>query len=730
MALTNSAISRRTILKTATLIPGALLVSGFWDPATAIGGGATARKALRAAESVTSWVRIAPDNTITLIASQSEMGQGVTTTLAAALAHEMDVPLSAVTIEFAAFDPAYRDPAYNWMFTGNSQGISSFYDLMRKMGATAREMLVAASAEQWGVPAASIVCSNGRLSHSKSGRSVPFGDVAAAAARVPPPPNPALRPESTTPRAPVPRWDIPAKTTGRAIFGIDVVVPGMVIAAVQCAPRRGGRLLSYDRVAVLSQPGVLEAITLPDGLAIVGKTYWQARRAFDKAGLRWSEDGTHLSDNRGLPSIYAERMASGPFFTHQTKGEPPAAATTRSLEATYELPFQAHATMEPMNCTASVSTDHCELWAPTQGMEMCQTAVAQLTGLPLERITVHRTFLGGGFGRRLLADFVLQAVRVSAAVRKPVKLIWSREEDMTHDFYRPAMLHRIAGKLAANGSVVSLTHRVVSPSHMLYIFPRAMFPGVNDWTLPAAPPEKIDTMAVEGLVELPYPIPVQSVEQHRLELDIPVSVWRTTGHGANNFVLESFIDELADAARRDPMALRQELLAGSPRQGRVLDELIDRSQWNADLPPGRARGAAFAVAFGSIIGMVAEVSLTEGEVRVHRVVSVVDCGRTLDPGIATSNILGGIVWGLSAMQTAITFDDGLPEQHNLNTFTPLSLSQTPRCEVHFVESGQALGGTGELGGVPIPAAVCNAVFAATGRRIRTLPLSRNGLTLA
>jgi len=705
-------------------------VSGSWGPASAIGSGTTARNAVRTAQSVTAWVRVTPDNTITLIASQSEMGQGVTTTLAAALAHELDVPFSAVTIEFATFDPAYRDPVYNWMFTGNSEGISSFYEMMRKMGATAREMLVAAAAEHWGVPAASIVCSNGRLRDSKSGRSIAFGEVAAAAARVLPPPNPTLRPESAVTRSSVPRWDIPSKTTGRAIFGIDVAVPGMMIAVVQCAPRRGGHLLSYDRVAVLSQPGVLEAISLPDGLAIVGKTYWQARRAFDKAALHWSEDGTHLSSNRGLPSIYEERMASGPFFTHLTKGEAPAAATAQSLEATYELPFQAHATMEPMNCTASVSLDHCEIWAPTQGMEMCQNAVAQLTGLPLDRITVHRTLLGGGFGRRLLADFVLQAVRVSAAIHKPVKVIWSREEDMTHDFYRPAMLHRIAGSLGANGSVVSLTHRIVSPSHMLYIFPRAMFPGVQDWTLPAAPPEKIDTMAVEGLSELPYAIPVQSIEQHRLELDIPVSVWRTTGHGANNFVLESFIDELADAARRDPMALRQELLAHSPRQRRVLDELIDRSQWKAALPPGRARGAAFAVGFGSVIGTVAEVSLAEGEVRVHRVVSVVDCGRTLDPGIATSNILGGIVWGLSALQTAITFDDGLPEQHNLNTFTPLSLSQTPYCEVHFVESGEALGGTGELGGVPVPAAVCNAVFAATGRRIRTLPLSRNGLTLA
>jgi isoquinoline 1-oxidoreductase beta subunit len=728
--LTNSAITRRAILKSATLIPGALLVSGMWDPTAAIGRSTTGRESVRTAESLTAWIRIAPDNSITLIASQSEMGQGVTTTLAAALAHELDVPLETLTIEFATFDPAYRDPVYNWMFTGNSEGISSFYNMMRTMGASAREMLITAASARWRVPGASIVCSNGRLSHPMSARSMTFGDIAAAAARVPPPPNPALRPEPAT-RRPVPRWDIPAKTTGRAIFGIDVEVPGMLIATVQCAPRRGGRMLSYDRAATLSQPGVLEAVPFTDGLAVVGKTYWQARRAFDRAAIQWSEDGSRLTSGPGLPPVYQARMSSGPFFTHLVKGEPrDVAATTRSIEATYELPFQAHAAMEPMNCTASLSADRCEIWAPTQGVEMCQNAVAQLTGLPLERITVHRTFIGGGFGRRLLADFVQQAVRVSGAVGKPVKLIWSREEDVTHDFYRPAMLHRIAGSVDADGSVVSLTHRVVSPSHMLYILPRGMFPGVKDWTLPAAAPEKIDTMSVEGLLSLPYSIPLQSVEQHRLELDIPVSVWRTTGHGPNNFVLESFIDELANAARKDPMALRRELLAHSPRERRVLDELIDRSQWSASLPPGQSRGAAFAVAFGSLIGTVAEVLVSDGQIRVLRVVSVVDCGRTLDQGIATSNILGGIVWGLSAMQTAITFADGLPEQHNLNTFAPLSLSQTPHCEVHFVESGEALGGTGELGAVPVPAAVCNAVFAATGRRIRTLPLSRHGLTLA
>jgi isoquinoline 1-oxidoreductase beta subunit len=728
--LTRPAISRRTVLKAAALVPGALWISGMWGSASARRG--AGHRIVETSKSLTAWVRIAPDNTITLIASQSEMGQGITTTLAAALAHELDVPLESVAIEFALFDPAYRDPVYNWMFTGNSEGISSFYEMMRKMGATAREMLVTAASARWTVATTSILCSGGRLHHPPSGRSMPLGEITTAATKVPAPSNPPLRTDSAATRRSVPRWDIPDKTTGRAVFGIDVEVPNMLIAAVQCAPRRGARLLSFDRNTVLAQPGVQHAVPLPDGLAIVGTTYWQARRAFDHAGLQWSSEGSRLSSSGdGLPDIYATRLASGPLFTHFTQGEPrDGAVDLRPVEATYELPFQAHATMEPMNCTASMSSDRCDIWAPTQGVEMCQNAVAQLTGLPLERITIHRTLLGGGFGRRLLADFVLQAVRVSGAVGKPVKLIWSREEDMTHDFYRPAMLHHIAGAVDASGSIASLRHRVVSPSHMLYILPRGMFPGMTDWTAPAAAPEKIDTMAIEGLLGLPYTIPNQSVEQHRLELDVPVSVWRTTGHGPNNFVLESFVDELAWTAQKDPMAVRQALLAQRPRERRVLDELAARSQWHATLPSGRARGVAFAVAFGSLIGTVAEVSVADDRIRVHRVVTVVDCGRTLDPGIATSNILGGIVWGLSAMQTAITFDTGLPMQHNLNTFTPISLAQTPRCEVHFLESGAALGGTGELGAVPVPAAVCNGVFAATGRRIRMLPLSRSGLALA
>jgi isoquinoline 1-oxidoreductase subunit beta len=712
-------VTRRRLLEAVVYVPGALVLGGMVPVAEA------GEKPVR----LTAWVRIAPDNSVTLIASQSEMGQGTSTTLGSVLADELGLSLDAVRVEFAPFDPAYRDPVFNWMFTGNSQGISSFYEVMRKAGAAAREMLVSAAAMRWTVSPDTVECSKGRLTHAATGRSLRLGEVVSDAARLPVPEKPKLRPLAPdAKRRSVPRWDIPSKTNGTAMFGIDMKVPGMVLATLQRAPRFGSRLEFADKAAIRAQPGVIATVDLPDGLAVVADTYWQAHRALSVGKLRWTNEGSDLSRAK-QSSLYSERLKNGPFFVHKNT-EAPSQATRNGLDAVYELPFQAHATMEPMNCVASVKANTCEIWAPTQGVEMCQQVVSQVTGLPLDRITIHRTFLGGGFGRRLLADFVKQAVIISRAVGKPVKLIWSREEDMTHDFYRPAVLHEIRGQLDTSGSVASLTHRVVSPSHMLYIMPRGLFPGVKDWTAPLAPPEKMDGMAVEGLLEIPYAIPTQRVEQHRLELDVPVSVWRTTGHGANNFVLESFIDELAAVASMDPLVFRQRMSGHDTRAARVLQGVAEKSRWGSPLLPGRARGIALAAAFGSVMANVVELSVEGEEIRLHRIVSVVDCGRVLDVGIATSNILGGIVWGLSAMQTAVTFNNGAVEQTNFDRFFPLQLAQVPPCEVYFVESGASLGGTGELGAVPVPAAVCNAVFAATRRRIRSLPISKYKLAFA
>jgi len=709
-------ISRREALLGAA---GALVISGI------LGRVERAEARSGSGMPVTAWVRISPDNSITLIASQSEMGQGTTTTLAGILADELYMPFQQVGIEFAPFDPAYRDPLYQWMFTGNSQSISSFYTVMREMGAAAREMLLQAASMFLQVGPAELTCSGGSVHHASTQRSVAFGKVAAVASRLPVPKNPKPRADSSLDGRPIPRWDIPSKVDGSAKFGIDVTVPGMLVAAVRCAPRFGAELAKYDATMLQSKPGVVQIVPLRNGIVVVARTYWQARRALDSADLTWS-GGSSFSCGDDLNPIFAEKLASGPFFSHLKKGGnlPPASGPHT---ATYQVPFQAHATMEPMNCTAHVAHGRCEIWAPTQGVEMAQSVAAQVTGLPMDKVLIHRTFIGGGFGRRLLADFIKQALIVAMAVKVPVKVIWSREEDFGHDFYRPGMLHAISGSLGAMGELTQLTHRVVSPSYMLYIFPRGMFPGVKDWTDPAAPAPNIDTMAVEGLIDIPYDIPNQSVEQHRLELDVPVSVWRTTGHGPNNFVLESFIDELAVAAHADPVAFRRSLLSKDARALKVLNVVADKSEWARPTGPNVGRGIALARAFGGLIAQVVELSVSGSDIKLHRVVAVVDAGRTLDPGIAESNILAGIVWGISAMKTAVTFDKGRAVQSNFNNFDPAHLWETPRCEVHFIDSGEKLGGMGELGPVPLHAAVCNAIYAATGKRIRRLPLSLSGL---
>jgi len=713
-------INRREALAGAA---GALVISGV------LGRMVRAEEGVAGGVPVTAWVRVSPDNSITLIASQSEMGQGTSTTLAAILADELYLPFQQVGIEFAPFDPVYRDPVYQWMFTGNSQSVSSFYDVMRKMGAAAREMLVQAASLHLQVPAAELTCSGGSVRHASTDRSVTFGRAAAVASRLPVPKNPKLRTDSSLDGNAVPRWDIPSKVDGTAKFGIDVVVPGMLVAAVRRAPRFGAHLAKYDAAVLQSKPGVVRVVPLPDGIVVVAGTYWQARRALDSADLTWSDEGSAFSCGDDLAPVFAEKLASGPFFSHLKKGIGADPASTRHT-ATYQIPFQAHATMEPMNCTAHVADGRCEIWAPTQGVEMAQTVATQVTGLPTDKILIHRTLIGGGFGRRLLADFIKQALVVAMAVKVPVKVIWSREEDFGHDFYRPGMLHTISGSLGAKGNLTELSHRVVSPSYMLYIFPRAMFPNVKDWTDPAAPPSNIDTMAVEGLVDVPYDIPNQSVEQHRLELDVPVSVWRTTGHGPNNFVLESFIDELAVAAHADPVAFRRSLLSKDARALKVLDTVAEKSGWGTPTLPNVGRGIAIARAFGGLVAQVVELSVSGSEIKLRRIVAAVDAGRTLDPGIAESNILAGIVWGISAMKTAVTFDKGRAVQLNFDSFDPAHLWETPRCEVHFIDSGEKLGGMGELGPVPLHAAVCNAIFAVTGKRVRRLPLSLSGLHFA
>ncbi|WP_083636252.1 molybdopterin cofactor-binding domain-containing protein [Bradyrhizobium sp. AS23.2] len=695
-------------------------------------GSALAQGRNGVASRLNAWLRIAADDTVTLTVSQSEMGQGISTTLPVVLADELGADWSRVRFESADFDPAYRHPQYKWMFTGNSESVSTFYPIMRTMGAAARQMLTSAAATRLGVEETTLRVDNGRIHHDPSGRSVSFGQVAAEAAKLPVPEALTLKSRGALKMIgkPQQRIDIPSKVDGSAVFGIDVKVPGMAIAAIRRAPSQGGVLLSYDAAAIKAKPDVIAVVEIPSGLAVVAAHYWQARRALDGALLQFGPGPLKDYSTRVQRQHYADLLGTAPFEVKKKTGDAEGVLAAAGIvrEATFEIPAQAHATMEPMNCTAHVTDDRCELWIPAQGIEMIHTVAKQTTGLRDDQIVMHRTLVGGGFGRRLLADFARDAFIVSRAVGRPVKVIWSREEDMRYDAYRPPVTHQIRASLGSDGQPEAMTHRVVSPSHMLYILPRPE--SVTDWARPMMSPAAYDQMAVEGLVEPPYSLPNYKVEQYRVETPLSVSVWRTTGHGPNNFVLESFIDELAHAAQQDPLAYRLTLAAADRRALAVLKAVAQMSDWTSAPPVGRARGIALAKAFNGYIAQAVELSVSNKEIAVHDVWSAVDVGETLDPGIAASNIEGGVVWGLSGLRTEVTFANGEVQETNFDGFEPVHLWETPRIKTQFVESGAKPSGTGELGPVPTHAAVCNAIFAATGERIRALPISRSGYRFA
>ncbi|MGW1424565.1 molybdopterin cofactor-binding domain-containing protein [Bradyrhizobium manausense] len=688
---------------------------------------------IRTTNATNAWLRIAPDDTVTIKLAQSEMGQGIATTLPLALADELDADWSHVKFEWADFDQSYRHPQYQWMFTGNSESISTFFPMMRTIGAAARTMLIKAAAKRLDVRDDTLRVENGRIHHDATKRVLSFGAVASDAAKLEAPKDPPLKPWSALRLIgkPQQRVDIPSKVDGSAVFGIDVKVPGMLVAAIRRAPSPGGSLVRFDAAAIKAQRGVEAVIEIPSGLAVVAKDYWTAKRAVDNADLAFMTGPIADYSTQKQRADYAAFLTTAAFESRAKVGESEAAlaAADKVLAASFEIPAQAHASMEPMNCTAHVTADRCELWIPTQGVEITHAVAKQMTGLSDDSIIIHRTMVGGGFGRRLLADFAQLSIVVAKAVGRPVKVIWSREEDFRYDAYRPPMAHAVTASLGRDGLPVAMTHRVVSPSHMLYIFPRGVIKAEGDWARPIAPPAAYDGMAVEGLVETPYAISNYSVELNRVETPLPVSVWRTTGHGPNNFVLESFIDELAHAAGKDPLAYRLALAAADPRAVAVLKAVADMSDWGKTAPAGRTRGLALAKAFGGFIAQAVELSVRGKEVKCHRVWSAADIGQTLDPGIATSNIEGGIVWGLSGLRTEATFTDGEIQQTNFDQFDPLHLWETPAIETRFIESGAKPTGVGELGPVPTHAAVCNAIFAATGDRIRSLPISRSGYRL-
>ena len=718
-------LSRRLFLRSTALAGGGFLL-GYARPTRAATLTGAAAPLPRADEfALTPWVRVTPDNAVTIIVSQAEIGQGISTTLPAILADELGADWDAVKLETASFAPAYRNPAREWMFTGNSESVESFHDQMRKMGAAAREMLVNAAAARWGVPADSCKTIKGSVVHAASARRATFGELAADAAKLPVPANPRIKPDSelTLIGRPLPRVDIGEKSDGTARFGIDTRIPGMLAAAVRTAPTLGGKLRSVDPASVSGMPGVRAVVPLEKGAAVVADTYWQARTALKKLAIQF-EPGTDLDlSSASLRAQYRHALENGPWATPVNAGDAATAlnGAARTVTADFENPFLAHATMEPMNCTASVTSDRCEIWAPTQGQELAFVTLKATLGLSDDQVQVNRSpYVGGGFGRRLLPDFVVQAALISKVAGRPVKVIWDREEDIRRDWYRPATMVRMTAGLDKTGRPIGVTARVVSPTILHPVFP------LIEKVLRE---QGIDPSALEGMMESVYDLPNRRVDFHLLKTSVPTSVMRTTGYGPNVFAIESFVDELAHAARVDAVAYRRRLLSKNPRVLRLLDRAAELAHWGRPLPKGRGCGVAVTEAFGSFIAQIIEVAATDHEVRVLRVTSVVDCGRVLDPGIARSNIECGVIFGLSYCKSEITFDKGGVVAGNFDGYELPYLAEAPDLVTEFVTSGEKLGGIGETGPVPVAPALANAIFAARGKRLRAMPLSRHGLRL-
>jgi isoquinoline 1-oxidoreductase beta subunit len=704
--------SRRDFLKASALASGGLMLgitlTGCAKPA-ALGG---------AGGQPVAWLRIGGDDRITVLVDRSEMGQGVYTAMTQLLAEELGIDPARVAVEAAPVGAVYVNALLGAQITGGSTSVRDAWDKLRLAGAQARTMLVQAAAAHWGVEGSTLKVQDGAV--LRGNERLTFGQLAEAAAKLPVPKEVALKDpkDFRTVGKPQKRLDAPAKVDGSAVYGIDVKLPGMLHAALRQSPTLGGSVAGVDATAAEAMPGVRRVMTVTNGVAVIADHYWQAKQALDAVKITWTPGPNATLDTASMRSKL-RAAAARPGKSVRNEGDVAAGlkGAAKTLRAVYELPLLAHATLEPQNCTADVRADGADIHVNTQTQTIAQATVAQVAGLKPEQVRIHTTLLGGGFGRRLEVDYIPAAVEASKAIGKPVKLIWSREEDTTHDAYRPPAYDEVAGGLDADGKLVAWQLHITSPS-----ITARMFPAVVE--------NAVDPFAVEAASNYPYDVPNIAVDYNREEIGIDVGYWRSVSHALNCFVAESFMDELAHAAGKDPYAFRAGLLSKQPRYQRVLDAAAEKAGWGK-APAGHFQGIALMEGYGSYLAQVVEVSVKRGALKIHRITCVVDCGRMVNPNIVDQQVEGSILFGLTAaLWGEITLKGGQAQERNFDTYRLLRLPESPRIEVVLLESTEAPGGMGEPATALIAPALTNAIFAATGKRLRSLPIARQGFTLA
>ena len=726
-------LSRRTFLQTGAAVGGGLLL-GFTLPPLSPLSPLPPRVRNEGPFAPNAFIRIDRDGRVTLIMHKVEMGQGTYTSMPMLLAEELEVELSQVRLEHAPpNDALYAEPLFGVQETGGSTSVRGNWEPLRRAGAGARALLVAAAAQTWNVDTSSCHATGGVVIHGPTGRTLAYGALVDRAATLSLPGDVPLKHPKDWKLigTPAKRLDSPDKVNGKAQYGIDVRLPGLKVATVAVCPVFGGKLASVDDSRAKAIPGVHQVVRLADAVAVVAEHMWAAQQGVAALDIRWDEGpNAQLTTADIVRQLDAASQKPGVVARKDGDVAQAMAGAARKIEAIYQVPFLAHATMEPVNCTVHVRPDGCDLWVGTQVPTFAQTAAAKVTGLPKDSVLVHNHLLGGGFGRRLEVDFIVRAVEIAKQVAGPVKVVWTREADIQHDMYRPYYYDRIAAGLDERGTPIAWSHRVTGSSIMARVtselFPKTLrVMRAAGWHQLVAMVKGLDVDAVEGAAEPPYALPNIRVEYVRQEPpSIPTAFWRGVGPTHNIFVVESFIDELAAATQHDPFQYRRALLDQSPRAKGVLELAALQAGWGRALAPGSGRGISLLHAFGSYIAQVAEVSVSkQGDVRVGRVVCAVDCGTIVNPDTVKAQMESGIIFGISAaLWGEITLKNGRVEQHNFNDYRVLRLPEAPVIEVHLVQSTAAPGGVGEPGTSAVMPAVANAIFAATGKRIRKLPV--------